>query len=130
MKNVLLSITTALLTVILCLAMTGCAGKLAGNTYVYDSYTLKYDKSDLSETEKKTIEGLVEAASLTFKFVKYEFVDDTTVKVSGVSGKYEQNGSEVTVNGIDKLTISGNKLKKSVKSDDGKYSYEVIYKKS
>lgn len=132
MKKVLLGISTALLTVILCLAMTGCAGKVAGNTYVYEKYTLKYDKSDLTDDEKSAIESTVKAASEAYKLVKYEFTDETSVKISNINipGKYEQNGSELTINGIDKWTVSGSKLKKSVKSDDGKYSYEIIFKKA
>ena len=130
MKKVLLGLTTAFLMVIMCFSMAGCAGKVAGKTYVYDSYSIKYDKSDLSDAEKKIIEGVVELAAAAYKNVKYEFVDESVVKVSGIPGTYKQEGSEITVNGADKLTVSGSKLKQTVKSNDGKYKYEVVFKKA
>ncbi len=37
MKKLVLGISTALLTIIMCMAFAGCAGKVKGKTYVYRS---------------------------------------------------------------------------------------------
>ncbi|HBN12326.1 MAG TPA: hypothetical protein DD415_01780 [Clostridiales bacterium] len=126
MKKVIAAVCSALLIVVMAFAFTGC--NVEGNTYIYDSYTLSYDKSDLTDSEKKEIDNGLDVILSPLKLIKYEFKADGVVSVSGIPGKYTQDGNDVTVNSIDKFTASGSKLKKVVKKDT--FSLTVIYKKA
>ena len=126
MKKIITALCSALIVVILAFTLAGCATNVEGKTYEYDSYTVSYDDKDISEDGKKLLDGAITALLSPLKLVKYEFQAEGVVKVSGVPGKYTQDGKEVTVNG-DKLTVSGNKLQKNVKGT--KFTLTVTYKK-
>jgi len=141
MKKVLLGFTTALLTVILCLTLAGCASSVAGKTYNYDSFTVKYDDSVRNE-DKERYEKVIDAALSLYK-ISYTF--DENGKVNPVAGislvSYEQDGNKVTLKGslsgvsTTQFTVSGSKLKTTLSSKDlnltniaGVTDVTIIYK--
>ena len=126
MKKVLAAVCSALLIVVMAFALTGC--DVAGNKYVYDDYSIKYDDSNLSDTAKKAIDLAVDIVLTPMKAVTYEFDKEGKVSVSGAPAvSYTQDGNTVTVLGVD-LKVSGSKLKAELKKDG--YSLTVTYKKA
>lgn len=124
MKKVIAAVCSALLVVVMAFALTGC--DVAGNKYVYEGYSVKYNDDNLSETAKKAID----LALTPMKAVTYEFDDEGKVSVSGAPKiEYKKDGNTVTVLGVD-LKISGSKLKAEVKNEEKGYSLTVTYKKA
>lgn len=128
MKKVIAAVCSALLVVVMAFALTGC--DVAGNKYVYEGYSVKYNDDNLSETAKKAIDLAVDLVLTPMKPVTYEFDDEGKVSVSGAPKvEYKKDGNTVTVLGVD-LKISGSKLKAEVKNEEKGFSLTVTYKKA
>ncbi len=136
MKKLVLGISTALLTVIMCMAFAGCAGKVKGKTYVYEKYEITY-ADDVNEVLKGVCDTAVATFATGLKGSEIQFKDDGTVVMAEISYKYEQDGKTVTVkNGDVKLgeyQVSGKKLETTLSSEkvgniSGLKSLKIIYK--
>lgn len=139
-KKAIIGVTTALLTLIMCMALAGCATKVKGKTYVYDSYEISYT-DDVTDEQKTACEKVIEVAMVVAKNIKYEFKDDGTVTAGIGTYKYEQDGKDVILKlkdaEVKRLTVSGKKLKTTQSAEDmhltdvaGVKSVTVIYKQA
>lgn len=138
MKKLLMGVSTALLTVILCMAFAGCASKVSGKTYEYDKYEITYT-DDANDAVKKLCDTAVAAFTKGMSGTTIEFKKDGKAVLGVATYDYKQDGKTVTIkNGETKVgeyKVSGKNLKATLSAKDlggeniaGLKSLTVIYK--
>ena len=135
MKKLLISISVALLAIILCVAFSGCATNVSGKTYAFSEVNLETEE-ELSSLEQAAV-NLAKAAVETAYKGSLTFNEDGTLSgsVSGISaGYWAQDGKNVSLyatsamsTALLTLTASGSKLEYSVTQSG--YTFSITWVK-
>jgi len=110
MKKVLAAVLLVLMCAFAAIGTTACgAGKVDGNTYVYES--IEY-KGEFSEQEKEQVESMYGKIKFVFKDGKVStYMDDEAM---GEPIPYEQKGDKIVMDGGEggpqDVTVKSNKI--------------------
>ena len=138
MKKLLMGVSTALLTVIMCMAFAGCASKVSGKTYEYDKYEITYT-DDASDIVKGVCDTAVAVLAKGFTGSTIEFKKDGKAVNGAITYNYEQDGKTVIIKSgetkVGEYKVSGKTIKATLSAKDlgseniaGLKSLTVIYK--
>ena len=96
----------------LTLTLTGCASKVAGKTYVFDSFDYEINE-DLTSLEKIAAEAAATGIKLIYENIELTFNEDGTC----ILGSYTQDGSKLVIAGTE-YKVKGSKIVLEVEKDD------------
>lgn len=96
----------------LTLTLTGCASKVAGKTYVFDSFDYEINE-ELTSLEKIAAEAAATGIKLIYENIELTFNEDGTCNL----GSYTQDGSKLVIAGTE-YKVKGSKIVLEVEKDD------------
>ena len=96
----------------LTLTLTGCASKVAGKTYVFDSFDYELSE-DLTSLEKLAAEAAATGIKVVYENIELTFNEDGTCTL----GSYTQDGSKLVIAGTE-YKVKGSKIVLEVEKDD------------
>ena len=96
----------------LTLTLTGCASKVAGKTYVFDSFEYELSE-DLTALEKLAAEAAATGIKVVYEKIELTFNEDGTCTL----GSYTQDGSKLVIAGTE-YKVKGSKIVLEVEEAD------------